>query len=1418
MDDSLKSKEELLEELKKLKEKEKNVSHILNNVGEMFYKISFNENGRKVIDFISPQVEEVFGLSEQEYRDNQHRLFEYFHLDEIENLRKKILNINESTKNWSVEYRFYNKKKEKYVWIEETITAIFSEDGKKEGLFGTARDITYKIESEQKIDFILENIDECIYNIRFNEKGPELVYISPQIKKLTGLSIDEYNKEGKSGKLIKRIHPDDIDYVNKNIEEGLYKRKKTLISTVFRFKPKGKKEYIWLDEALHAKYDKTGKVIETTTVVRDITKEKKHQDELKKSEQKLNIISNSTNEVVLIHEKGIIKEINNAVITMFGYKPIEIIGKSVLEFTAKEFQETVKKNVTKNSTKPFEAKAIKKNGEVFSVEVKSKTIKWENKEIRVTTITDLTPSKLAEQRLKENKQLYKSLFINNMAGVFVTENNIIINCNQSFAKIYGYNNYKELIGKKAEELYLSKKERQEYIHKLKKDGFLSNYLLRNKTINGDEKWILTNVSLTDKKNQRIEGTLIDITNQVLKENRLKQSEKNYKQLIEKAPYGTIIIIDEEIEYINPRAEKILGIKEKKKKNSLFDFIVPEYHELIKKRQNELNKNKIELDFIDIKIHNSTINKNIEIEATSLLVEYEGKKAIQFVFQDISDKKQLAKERLKSQIIEESNKNLQNEILERKKVENQLITNQNYINSIISSSLDIICASDENGAIKEFNKAAELAFGYKKEEVLGKHISMLYQSKNKHGEIRKQLIEKGSFTGEIINIKKDGEPFNSFLSSSILYNDEGKIAGTMGISRDITDLKLAEKQLIESEEKYRDLFENASDLIQSVDGIGKISYVNKAWLRTLGYSLEEIENKMIFDFIHPDSIKHCQDFFENITKKPSKESVRITFELISKTNQKVIVEGNISCKFDSNNKAQSTRAILRDVTEESWAKFKQTIYNNILKIISDKTNAEELYEAIRIELGKVFNTNIFVISYAYNKDSISFPYYYDKERDGRIYRPNRIRQKGINEYFLKQRTAQILKREQLDEIIQQGKYELLGPKCQVFVGVPLKVKNKIIGVLSVQSYDNKDEYDEKTIEILEFISGTIALAVQRKYDEQLLFDQSSKLKSIIENSTHLFWTFEKGKGLTTFNQNFSDAIYDLYGKRPVLNSKTKTRVEAKHLHAFWDEKYDKAFSGKKVEFITERINKNGEKTIREVFLNPIFNEDGEVSSVSGIAHDITEKKLAEDKLIESLKEKEILLKEVHHRVKNNLQVISSILNLQSSYIEDSKILSILKESQNRIKSMSIIHESLYQTNDFSKINFSEYLVSLSKNLVHSYGQLDKLIDVQYNIDDVSLSLDTSIPCGLIVNELISNALKYAFKDRKKGKIKIDLLSEDGNFVLTIADDGIGFPKEINFRDTNSLGLQLVNTLIEQIDGTIEMENKKGTKYTIIFKKN
>jgi PAS domain S-box-containing protein len=1301
VDYSKKSKEELIKEIENLKSKEANLSLLMDNVSEMFYKISFDEKGKKILDYISPQVINVFGLSVENYIKNQNKLFEYFHPEEIEFIKEKVKSLNKETKEWSITYRFYNKIKEKYVWIEESINTLYNNDGTQKGLFGTARDISEKKEKENQLSFLLENIDECIYNVKFSEKNKTLTYISPQIKELLGYSIEEFYELGNTGKLSSRIHPDDIKKIDNNISEGLYKKRKTYINSVFRFKPKGKKEYIWIDETVHAKYNEKGEIVETTTVLRNVTREKEQQ-----------------------------------------------------------------------------------------------------------------------QKLIENRQLYKNLFTNNLAGVFYTEKGLIKECNDSFAKIFGYEKSSDLIGKKAELLYFSKKDRDNYIKELYKKGFLSNYTLKHKNKKGEEIWILTNVSITDKKINRIEGTLIDITEQILKEKQLKQSEENFKNLIENSPYGNLIHIDGNVVYANPKSYEILGLKsinQVNQKINIFNYLLEEYHEnALQRRKQVLNGE--EVIFQEVRVKKPLTGEIIDLETKSMLFNYEGKKAIQVVFQDISDKKQLSIERLKTQIAEESNKILQKEIEERKRVEKQLLINQNYTNNIIYSSLDIIVATDENRNIKEFNKAAERAFEYKKEEVLNKPISILYKNLDTLLRVENELEKQGFFTGEIINVNKRGEEFTSFLSASVLLDENKKPKGAMGVSRDITDIKLAEQQLIESEERYRDIFENATDLIQSIDVEGNIVYVNKSWLKTLGYNQKEIYNKNIFDFIHEDSVDSCNIFFKEIIKNNTVKSVRKTFDLKTNKGEKITVEGDISCKFDNKGKPISTRAILRNVTEEKKANKRQTVYNNISKIIAEKTNAEELYEAIRIELGKVLNTDVFVISYAINDESISFPYYYDIERGGRIYKEDRKRKKGINEYFLKEKKSKLLKRKELDKIIEDGKYEVLGPKCKVFIGIPLKTKNKVVGVLSVQSYKNENQFDDQSLEILDFISGALALAVQKKYDEQMLFDQSSKLRSIIESSSHLFWIYEENKGITTYNKNYSDAIFDLYGKELKINQELKTRPQeaTEDVYSFWDEQYKQAFSGKQVEFTTSKTNLKGNRIIRNIFLNPIFDENNKVTQVSGIAHDITEKTLAEEQLKDSLKEKEILLKEVHHRVKNNLQVISSILNLQSSYIDDKKTLSILKESQDRIKSMSIIHESLYQTNDFSKINFSEYVVSLSKNLVHSYSSLDKFIDLTHQIEDVSLNLDTSIPCGLIINELVSNALKYAFEGRKEGKIRINLSLNRKNIVLVVSDNGVGFPKDINFRETNSLGLQLVTTLVEQIDGTIEMKSTKGTTYTIKFK--
>lgn len=214
--------------------------------------------------------------------------------------------------------------------------------------------------------------------------------------------------------------------------------------------------------------------------------------------------------------------------------------------------------------------------------------------------------------------------------------------------------------------------------------------------------------------------------------------------------------------------------------------------------------------------------------------------------------------------------------------------------------------------------------------------------------------------------------------------------------------------------------------------------------------------------------------------------------------------------------------------------------------------------------------------------------------------------------------------------------------------------------------------------------------------------------------------------------------------------------------------------------------------------------------------------AEQNIKTSLTEKEVLLKEVHHRVKNNMQVISSLLNMQASYSDDPRVVAMFHDSQNRIRSMALVHERLYQAADLAHINFNEYLGDITANLMRSYrGGEVRLVT---KIDDVQLDIDTAIPCGLIVNELVSNALKHAFP-RNDGSqrardafVSVRLrINDTGNIELAVCDNGIGFPQDIDYRQTDSLGLQLVTTLVLQVGGTLDLagnpDSSSGTLWVV-----
>lgn len=220
----------------------------------------------------------------------------------------------------------------------------------------------------------------------------------------------------------------------------------------------------------------------------------------------------------------------------------------------------------------------------------------------------------------------------------------------------------------------------------------------------------------------------------------------------------------------------------------------------------------------------------------------------------------------------------------------------------------------------------------------------------------------------------------------------------------------------------------------------------------------------------------------------------------------------------------------------------------------------------------------------------------------------------------------------------------------------------------------------------------------------------------------------------------------------------------------------------------------------------------------LQHPVTAHQETEAKLRSSLEEKEVLLKEIHHRVKNNLQIISSLLNLQAAYVKDEQDLEIFRESRNRIKSMSLIHEQLYQSDDLSSIPFERYIQNQAAYLMRSYGAPTHLIQMDVQVDSqLLLPIDTAIPCGLMINELVSNAIKHAFPDGRSGKIDVlfHRSPSENHYQLVVRDDGIGLPGDVDIKNTASLGLQLVSQLGEQMESQIEVLRDHGTTFKVTF---
>ncbi len=390
-------------------------------------------------------------------------------------------------------------------------------------------------------------------------------------------------------------------------------------------------------------------------------------------------------------------------------------------------------------------------------------------------------------------------------------------------------------------------------------------------------------------------------------------------------------------------------------------------------------------------------------------------------------------------------------------------------------------------------------------------------------------------------------------------------------------------------------------------------------------------------------------------------------------------------------------------------------------------------------------------------------------------------------------------------------------------LPLIKQSKLIGILYLENRLSDSVFTPERTEMTELLTSQAAISFENarlldemRQAEQALRESEEKLAGIVDSVTDYMGMIDEQFTIVWVNDAARDMFGpDLVGRKchAVFHGQDKVCEICVVRQCFED--------GRVHEGEMEVIGADGkQRTCLNTANVAARHEDGRPKTVLELFHNITHRKQAEDQIKASLNEKEVLLKEIHHRVKNNLQVIYSLLRLQSTHIKDKHDMEIFKESQNRVRSMAFVHEKLYQSEDLAMIDFAEYTRKLTTSLFHSYAAYPETITLEINADDVFLGIDNAIPCGLIINELVSNCLKHAFPRGKKGKICVELhsnrdLHAGNKFTLIVSDNGARFPKDLDFRKAETLGLQLVTTLVKQLKGTIELDRDDRTKFEITF---
>jgi len=635
------------------------------------------------------------------------------------------------------------------------------------------------------------------------------------------------------------------------------------------------------------------------------------------------------------------------------------------------------------------------------------------------------------------------------------------------------------------------------------------------------------------------------------------------------------------------------------------------------------------------------------------------------------------------------------------------------------------------------------------------------------------------------IKANKKDFSLSEKDKILHELHSK-----EIQLEMQNLELTEAQslLEESRNRYADLFDFAPLGFVSLNQKGIIIEINFICSQMLGIEKQKFEKAPFVTFVNKTD---KQKFYEHLKK--CKTNNRVTTQLSLRRNDGKFFDMELSSVSVSDFKNRTTiiRTAVIDISERKQAE--RAFYESEEKFRQLAENINDIFYIIDLE-----NKKIFYVSPAFENIF--------KRSSEELYQNPGSWALSIKEED-RERIFKAVEKQKLTGKFNE-EYRIVRPDNSIrwIHARAFPIKNdtgtfvKIAGIA-------EDVTDRKEIENILRESGQRLSTIFREIPSMIIISSLKDGRCIDVNDSFTIITgYKRHEVITRYIEDIG--IYINTSDLDFISKKVMIEGFARDLE------------------VNIRTKKGAVKTI---LLNASKIEIKEELCILSVGTDISERKKSREQIESSLKEKEIMLKEMHHRVKNNLQVVSSLLNLQSNYITDTKAIEAFRISQNRIMSMALLHEKLYKAKNISQINFKDYIKDLTFNLTNSYSLTPNLVNLGLTVDNVPINMDIALNIGLIISELVSNSLKHAFpqlsnlenpsdyhSENEKIEINISLQRKnEDNLIMNVKDNGVGFPTHLNFKKTDSLGLQLVNTLVEQIGGNIELKRNGGTEFEIVI---